>query len=114
GLWSQGWSEAHRALDRKYASRIPPHFEICRPARLHAGYGLLSPQRRLRVPWKGGFFAAKNVAGRKNYERSRANPRGGQSRRVARPGRRRFFLRAEMVVRGSQKQEAHLSDLQRR
>ena len=71
----------------------------------HGGYDALK---------KALAIQPKDLAGRQKTFRPGANPRGRESFRPARSRRRGFFLRPQVELRGPQKRQADLPDLQRR
>src|SRR5207302_6369095 len=87
--------------------------EVRRSTGLYAGHGMLLAAWRLRSAQEGISYPAQAAARREDNGRAGIPAAGGQGLGPARTRRRRFLLRAQMVIRGSEEREAHLPDLQR-
>src|SRR5881396_2941943 len=94
----QAFGGQSRRQSLNYATGAPAHSQKCRSARLHGETGIL--WRVCGAP-KGTATRTENVAGGQEHDGSGTASRRGEGLRASRSRRRGFFMRIEVVVRGS-------------
>src|SRR2546430_1149918 len=105
GAKLQAFGRQSRSQSLNYATGAPAHSQKRGPAGIHGGPRFLW---RLRGAPKGAGDRVESIARRQEHDRRRAASGRGQAVGLARARRSGFFVRIEVVVRGSEEREADL------